>query len=119
MTDRNGQPQQQPSPTQAPWPDGVIARYLTVGGATVDLGTHTFRTRYTGQGRPYVSSEGREVDGFTWACLGCGATSATNGRTYICFDYGRYLPTEDREARDDAQAHAERCRALPRPAAGQ
>ncbi|MFD0053019.1 hypothetical protein ACFVHR_04745 [Streptomyces sp. NPDC127168] len=119
MTDRNGQPQQQPSPTQAPWPDGVIARFLTVGGATVDLGTHTFRTRYTGQGRPYVSSEGREVDGFTWACLGCGATSATNGRTYIRFDYGRYLPTEDREARDDAQAHAERCRALPRPAAGQ
>jgi len=33
--DRNDQPTQQPSP--APWPDDVIARYLTVAGATVDL----------------------------------------------------------------------------------
>ncbi|CAM5250243.1 hypothetical protein SGLAM104S_01611 [Streptomyces glaucescens] len=117
MPNPTAQAQQPPSPIAAPWPEGVLARFITVGGATVDLLTHTFRTRYTGQGRPYVSDEGREVDGFTWACLGCGATSATNGRNYIRFDYGRYLPTEDGEAREDAQTHAERCRALPRPEA--
>ncbi|MFD5814388.1 hypothetical protein [Streptomyces sp. NPDC127038] len=28
---------QQSGPFAAPWPDGVIGRYLTVGGATVDV----------------------------------------------------------------------------------
>jgi hypothetical protein len=27
----------QPSPDATPWPEGVIARYLTVAGATVDI----------------------------------------------------------------------------------
>ncbi|KMS81805.1 hypothetical protein ACH49_01350 [Streptomyces leeuwenhoekii] len=103
----------------ADWPEGVIARYLTVGGATVDVRTHRFTTRYTGQGRPYVGNEDYEVDGFTWACFGCDATGATDGRNYIRLDYGRYLPTERGEVRQDAQEHAERCRALPRPEVGE
>lgn len=39
MAEPNGQPTQQPTPSAfaEPWPPGVIARYLTVGGATVDL----------------------------------------------------------------------------------
>ncbi|MFJ1695683.1 hypothetical protein ACIOHC_11115 [Streptomyces sp. NPDC088252] len=98
-----------------PWPKGVIARYLTVGGATVDLSTLRFTTRYTWKGRPYVSDEAREVEGFTWACGGCDATSSTSGRNHIRFDYGRYLPNERHEASEDANKHAEECRALPRP----
>lgn len=35
--DRIHQPQAQHSPATEPWPEGVIARYLTVAGATVDL----------------------------------------------------------------------------------
>ncbi|WP_370667056.1 hypothetical protein [Streptomyces sp. IBSBF 2507] len=85
MTDRNGQPQQPPSPATAPWPEGVIARYLTVVGAHVDL----FRTD---QGE------------MTSHCTGCGDARFPNSEIYI---------------RSEANAHAERCRALPRPAAVQ
>ncbi|MFF9271123.1 hypothetical protein EF919_18240 [Streptomyces sp. WAC02707] len=70
---------------QAPWPDGVTARYLTVGGATVDLTDDDGTTRLL--------------------CAGCG-----HGK-----NAAYYPPAAHRKA----QAHAERCRALPRPAAGQ
>lgn len=104
MTDRNGQPQQQPSPTQAPWPDGVIARYLTVGGATVDLWYE---------------------DGYVKAkCLGerCPWEDRQSTEVFI------YDTDEVRDKKIDdalpgaqyaAQSHAETCRALPRPATAQ
>lgn len=66
------------------WPEGVIARYLTVGGATVDL---------------------RAVDDFydhRYDCLGCGDMWAFRGESRV---------------RSNAQAHAETCRAMPRPGA--
>lgn len=65
-----------------PWPVGVIARYLTVAGATVDL------TRTDG--------------GLTTSyCTSCGDSRFPNTEVYV---------------RSEAQRHAERCRALPRPA---
>jgi hypothetical protein len=67
----------------AAWPEGVIARYLTVAGATVDLtggGNHTY-----------------------YRCTGC--------------DFGKGTWWNERTALDHAQAHAETCRALPRPTA--
>jgi hypothetical protein len=70
----------QPTPAAEPWPDGVIARYLTVAGATVDVrggGDHASMT-----------------------CLGCDEGYASFG---------------ERRTRELAQAHAEKCRALPRP----
>lgn len=98
-----------------PQPEDAVARFRTIGEATVDLTSVTFATRYTRQGRPYVSDELREVEGFFWSCTGCGATSSTAGRSRIRLDYGFYLPNERDEARQDANAHAEKCRALPKP----
>ncbi|MFH9072697.1 hypothetical protein [Streptomyces alboflavus] len=63
-----------------PWPDGVIARYLTVAGATVDL-----------------TRRGEHAD---YRCTGCGYA----GHRWV-----------ERVAREHAQGHAEKCRALPRP----
>lgn len=79
---------QQPvtTPRQAPWPDGVIARYLTVAGATVDLVDRTEESYWR----------------YNTACGGCPHKDS-------------FLSVEP--ARRDAQTHAERCRALPRPTA--
>lgn len=71
-----------PLPAESAWPAGVIARYLTVAGAHVEL---------TGGNR----STGRR-------CTGCGDGEGRGGWS------------EDR-ARELAQAHAETCRALPKP----
>jgi hypothetical protein len=70
----------------APWPDGVTARYLTIGGATVDLKDDESTTGY--------------VDG--GECTGCGHHIGWGRATF---------------AREEAQRHAEKCRAMPRPAA--
>lgn len=67
------------------WPEGVIARYLTVVGATVDLTTD-------GTSRDYIDATD---------CTGCGW-------------HNGYTTTK--AARYEAQVHAEKCRALPRPA---
>lgn len=40
----------------APWPAGVVARYLTVAGATVDVTGGGDRTGYRCTGCPYGSS---------------------------------------------------------------
>ncbi|BBB01100.1 hypothetical protein RVR_8355 [Actinacidiphila reveromycinica] len=68
----------------SPWPEGVIARYATVGGATVDV-TSAGRGKadYRCGGCPFGSR------GFGWA---------------------------ETVAHEHAQAHSEKCRALPRPA---
>jgi hypothetical protein len=93
--------QPQPQPTPQPWPDDTIARYLAVAGATVDI--------------TYASHSGLIVA----TCTGCGNVERT--------DTGGLLtdPPEKEDARIEkalpesrelAQAHAEKCRALPRPA---
>jgi hypothetical protein len=66
---------------QQPWAPGVIARYLTVAGATVDV-----------RGSEHNAS---------MTCLGC------------CEGYASF---GERRTRELAQGHAEKCRALPRPA---
>ncbi|WP_411121288.1 hypothetical protein [Streptomyces sp. x-19] len=71
--------------TQSTWPEGVIARYLTAGGATVDL-----------TGSKYDASG---------SCGGCQQTFSGSG--YV----SRWLSV----ARSWAQDHAEKCRAMPRP----
>jgi hypothetical protein len=75
--------QQPPSPFAQPWPQGVIARYLTIAGATVDL------TR---------TNDGKTVS----RCTGCGDARFPNSELFL---------------RGEANSHAERCRALPRPEA--
>ena len=97
----------QQQPTLAPWPDGVIARYLTVAGATVDVETLT-------------TVSGDDTYGTRSTCRGCADWDDR--------DYDRYRNYRERssrarasqdEARAWAQAHAETCRALPMPEATQ
>ncbi|WP_030506326.1 hypothetical protein [Microbispora rosea] len=85
------------------WPEGVIARYLTVGGAAVDVT----------EDEPGVCTVAN--------CGGC--------PKYRCIDWtrstgahfdGSYREYQDREsaeqqAREWAQSHAEKCRAMPKP----
>lgn len=91
-------------------PATPLMRFLTVGGATVEVHSYRFQTNYTSRGRPYASDRLREVDGFVWQCLGCG----THSRDSFLYDDG-YLPNEHAEARDHANAHACECRAMPKP----
>lgn len=97
-----------------PWPEGVIARYLTVGGAAVDLAIKQV---------PHLHPDGISgTRGLTLAaCTGCPAsTDFSHGRVH----HGSYSDWEvhdpqaaDVEARAWAQSHAETCRAMPRPSA--
>jgi len=95
----------QPAPTPTPWPEGVIARYLTAGNATVDL-------TYNDDIATILAVCGGEL---------CHWTDHTN--TEGRFDdtpekaqerFNEWLPIAQRHAEE----HAEKCRALPRPAAG-
>lgn len=72
---------------QDAWPEGVIVRYVTVWGATVDL-----------------SGTNSEATG---VCTGCLAV----------FPDHTHLRTTLNAARGWAQGHAEKCLALPRPTA--
>lgn len=58
--------------------NNVLMRFLTVGGATVEV-----------------------TKDLSWECLGCDANRSHSSITY---------------AREGANAHAEKCRAMPRPA---
>ncbi|MEU5596637.1 hypothetical protein [Streptomyces sp. NPDC020298] len=90
-----------PSVFAEPWPSKVIARYATVAGATVDL---------------------MQLDSATRSkCLGCGSHEDHAIRDYY-YSHGSREPVyfanrdkADREAHKWAQAHAEMCRALPKP----
>ncbi|MEU2606850.1 hypothetical protein [Streptomyces albus] len=91
--------------TQTTWPEGVIARYLTVAGVVAPNATVDVETLTTVGGDAY-STRG--------TCAGCGAVDY--------FDYSLYRAAREWESQSDArawaQAHAERCRALPRPQGG-
>lgn len=93
----------------AAWPEGVIARYLTVGGATVDLDR---------------SADPADENASRWdwsraTCTACGNADAEDWNTR---PYTQLITIPQAEARatrvvrEWAQAHAEKCRALPRPA---
>jgi GMP synthase-like glutamine amidotransferase len=91
----------------APWPEGVIARYLTVGGATVDM-THQYNVLTPPEAYATLAS-----------CTGCPATSEHSHYRMV---WGMTVQREehhpgaaDRDALVWAQAHAEKCRAMPKP----
>lgn len=99
---------------QQPWPERVIARYLTVGGATVDL----------------TETGPRDGDLLEVTIASCGGCPATRREQWPdgTYDYAsQFHPIKradaiaiaEEAARAWAQAHAETCRALPRPAAAQ
>ncbi|MFJ3793852.1 hypothetical protein [Kitasatospora sp. NPDC090091] len=97
--------------TEAAWPADTVARFLTLGGAAVNLRTHTFETHYTTRGVLCSGGAMRTVAGFLVECEGCGTRlSHRNART----DGEPYLPNEEAEAIKDANDHAAVCRAMPR-----
>lgn len=101
--------------TSTQWPEGVIARYLTVGGATVDI------TRVQSERYESLWSRGELVSSvdvtFTLRCTG-----------ELCPVKERFTRTYKADTVDDnsggfdveklqrqAQSHAEWCRAMPKP----
>lgn len=95
---------------ETPADDNVLIHFLTVGGATVEVYPTRFVTRWASC-PPFAAKEPYEIDGFQWRCGGCDAYGR-QGETYLdrCF-------RNRAEARDDANDHAEKCRAMPRPRA--
>jgi hypothetical protein len=95
------------------WPVGVIARYLTAGGATVDLtpGEYSYDA-----GDGIVGSRNLTRA----ACAGCLALEEfkhwrpVQRLTFV--DDVRDPEAAKREAREWAQEHAAKCRAMPKPA---
>lgn len=94
------------------WPEDVFARYLTVGGATVDL-------RDTG---PRNDPCGR-LYSTTATCGGCGTQLDAFWDTDSYNDRGRPVRISREKAtvqaalraREWAQSHAGQCRAMPAP----
>ncbi|MET8050554.1 hypothetical protein ABZU75_23445 [Streptosporangium sp. NPDC005286] len=102
------------SETATEWPAGVLARYLTVGGATVDI------REVCG----YHPSSGHTAPTTTVAtCTGCGKREARDWTQQIwCYSTDRLVEETDEggkyttpKVRDWAQSHAEKCRAMPKP----
>ncbi|MFI8279771.1 hypothetical protein ACIGBH_33705 [Streptomyces sp. NPDC085929] len=92
------------------WPEGVFARYLTVGGATVDL---TSRLNVMTPPEPFATLA---------ACSGCPAAQEfSHWRLMWQLEGGQdeehHPAAADKDARAWAQAHAETCRAMPKPTA--
>lgn len=86
--------------------DNTIARFLTLGGAVVRMYPTRFITRWAG-GPPFAAKEPYEIGGFQWECDGCGAYGR-EGETYLDRNY-----RQQAEARDEANGHADNCRAMP------
>ncbi|MFC9973505.1 hypothetical protein ACFVH6_21685 [Spirillospora sp. NPDC127200] len=85
------------------WPTGVTARYLTVGGGLVDI---------------TVEEAGPRGAAMRSLCSGCETEEWS--RSTIGGDgpaLSAHRESALRAARAWAQAHAERCRAMPRPEA--
>ncbi|BCM70888.1 hypothetical protein EASAB2608_06222 [Streptomyces sp. EAS-AB2608] len=105
MPESTATPQQPPTPT--PWRDGVIARYLTDAGkalANPKLAVDVHAYRKDGQ--------------HTLAKCGvCPWEYDASGNPSLSSHFSdAYCESEaNKQAHHAAQAHAERCRALPRP----
>lgn len=108
------------SPATEPWPEGVIARFLTVGGATVDISVSTEAAE------PFIQDWGNGVKSPPQECInltvlvqcqGCKNHDENTYDSLFATVMDRLLESPyGRQAQDWAQAHAEICRALPRPA---
>ncbi|NUQ95892.1 MAG: hypothetical protein HOY79_04785 [Streptomyces sp.] len=85
--------------------DNTIARFLTLGGAVVRMYPTRFITRWAG-GPPFAAAKPYEVSGYQWTCDGCGSYGR-EGDTYKDPNY-----RDKQEARDEANGHADACRAM-------
>ncbi|MFF0862328.1 hypothetical protein ACFYUV_11290 [Nonomuraea sp. NPDC003560] len=88
------------------WAGDVVAGFVNLGGAIVELHTARFMTQWL-SGPPYACDEPYAVDGWNWRCRGC-AAYGREGDSYNDPGFRKLA-----EARGEAQAHAEKCRAVP------
>lgn len=95
--------EQQPT---TPWPEAIIARYLTVGGAHVDL-RHDMHLIHDTEPNLTIARCGGE---------NCNASHEERWSAYA-YRTDNGSRGADQEAGKWAQAHASECRALPRPTA--
>ncbi|NUP15483.1 MAG: hypothetical protein HOZ81_05135 [Streptomyces sp.] len=108
------------------WPMGVVARYVTVAGATVDI-TTPHSERQVGEYATVPIGDGLSVQKRPETVIDVTVTARCSG--CLDSDEGTYLglyPSAldglvdshyGRGARKWAQVHAEKCRAVPRPTA--
>jgi hypothetical protein len=90
----------------AAWPEGVVARYVTLAGATVDVSHDMSLIQDTEPNLSIARCGGENCDAShheRWTDYGYRSDDGSRGA--------------DREVGKWAQAHAETCRALPRPTA--
>ncbi|MBK3547863.1 hypothetical protein [Streptomyces sp. MBT60] len=92
---------------QTDWPENVLARYLTVGGATVDL-THKLTVHTPPAPLATLAS-----------CTGCPTAEEFSHYRVIrgmAMQREEHVPAAaEEQARAWAQSHAETCRAIPKP----
>lgn len=86
----------------------VLMRFLTHGGAEVELRPAGYISRWAASGPPHAADPHR-VEGFNWRCQGC----RSYGREGDTYNDPGYL--ERREAREEANSHAANCWAMPDP----
>ena len=90
----------------AAWPEGVVARYLTVGGALVDV-SHDMKLISDTEPNLTIAN--------------CGGENCAASHHELWTHYGYRTDNgskgADQEVGKWAQAHAETCRVLPRPTA--
>lgn len=108
MTHGTSQPQPQPTPGAQPWEPGIIARYLTVGGATVDISHDVLYLHDTEPNVTVARCGGEGCEKFLTEKWPPHAYRLNDGSSGA-----------DAEARAWAQSHAETCRAMPRPVVDQ
>ncbi|MEZ0089974.1 hypothetical protein [Streptacidiphilus sp. EB129] len=107
--------------TTEPWASGVVARYLTVAGATVDITEETTEPRpstppdnpaHLTYYRPY-----QVIDiTYTSRCGGCNDKTRHTYEVVGALSRPGFLDDITYSGpRQWAQTHAETCRALPRP----
>jgi hypothetical protein len=94
----------------APWPTGTVMRFLTLGGATVELYRHTWTVHH--YATTHTPAKTFQQAGFEWRCTGCDKTGAEKHHRMNRAGYDETTPSD---SRNDANAHASVCRALPRP----
>lgn len=82
------------------WPENVIARYLTLGGATVGIIDNSHIGRVNAECASCAWTDQQYTHGVTYDTAEQTATRVADTLPY---------------SRKAAQAHAEKCRALPKP----
>ena len=111
------------------WPAGVVARYVSVGGAPLGLGVDITLTAFYGPRDhvPSLHSLQREYDHalrvvdptYTATCLGCGESDTTEYSDVDVTKLGGHIDQTGawNGPKPWAQKHAEKCRAVPKPEA--